>query len=235
MTARGARWEFDTYGEAMTLKTTKRDELVNELRRKIIGGTLERGTHLRQDELARQFDASITPVREALRLLEADGLVVAEPHRGVRVASIELEQLTTTYIMRRLIESHVIQRATIRLSRRVLSQAAALLETPPEDTVAAREQNYQFHFTLYQQCGQPALVARIESLWQAFPWDLMLDTKKRRDASHQEHQELLDALDHGDAERAADVTAQHIRNGYLAIRQLLTGQEGADPFEIDVD
>ena len=138
-----------------------------------------------QDELARDFGASITPVREALRLLEAEGLVVSEPHRGVRVAGVDLDRVTATYVVRRLIESYAMRRATLRLSRRDLARARELLDrTPvPGDPAAARDRNREFHFLLYDRCGMPELVERIASMWQAFPWDLMLDSDARAAAS----------------------------------------------------
>ncbi|MFF7946167.1 GntR family transcriptional regulator [Streptomyces griseorubiginosus] len=94
----------------------------------ILNGEPARGERMPQDELARRFGACITSVREALWLLEAEGLVVAEPHRGVRVACVETEQVKGVYVMRRLAEGHAMKRATLRVSRRDLSAARALLD-----------------------------------------------------------------------------------------------------------
>ena len=213
----------------------KRDRIVDELRRRILAGTLPRGARLPQDELARDFGASSTPVREALRLLEAEGLVVAEPHRGVRVAGVDLAQVTATYVVRRLIESYAMRRATLRLSRRDLARARDLLERAPVDPAAARDRNRAFHFLLYDRCGMPELVERIAAMWQAFPWDLMLDSDDRAAASHREHLDLLAALETGDPDAAAAATERHLSNGFAAIRRQLTGGEGPDPFGLDVD
>lgn len=217
---------------------TKRDQIVDELRRKILSGDLARGARLPQDELARQFQASITPVREALRLLEAEGLVVAEPHRGVRVAKVELAQVTATYVVRRLTETYAMRRATSRLSRRDLARARALLTVAAVaeyDPACARERNREFHFLFYARCGMPALTDQIAAKWQAFPWDLMLHSPRRSAASHREHLDIMRALEHGDPDRVAEATAQHIRNGFAAILLQLTGHDGPDPFDLDVD
>ena len=213
----------------------KRDRIVDELRRRILAGTLPRGARLPQDELARDFGASSTPVREALRLLEAEGLVVAEPHRGVRVAGVDLAQVTATYVVRRLIESYAMRRATLRLSRRDLARARELLEREPVDPGARRDRNRAFHFLLYDRCGMPELVERIAAIWQAFPWDLMLDSDDRAAASHREHLDLLAALETGDPDAVAAATERHLSNGFAAIRRQLTGGEGPDPFGLDVD
>jgi DNA-binding GntR family transcriptional regulator len=217
---------------------TKRDQIVDELRRRILAGVLARGARMPQDELAREFGASITPVREALRLLEAEGLVVAEPHRGVRVAGVDLDQVTATYVVRRLTETYAMRRATLRLSRRDLARARDLLERDPDrlgDPAAARDRNREFHFLLYERCGMPGLLDRIAAMWQAFPWDVMLDSDTRSAASHQEHLDMLAALEAGDPEAVAAATERHLRNGFAAILLQLTGREGPDPFDVDVD
>lgn len=217
---------------------TKRDQIVDDLRRRILAGTLSRGARLPQNDLAREFGASITPVREALRQLEAEGLVVAEAHRGVRVAGVDVDQVTATYVVRRLAETYAMRRATLRLSRRDLARARDLIErdaAPGGDPAVARDRNREFHFLLYERSGMPGLTDRIASMWQAFPWDLMLDSASRSVASHQEHLEMLDALGTGDPEAVAAATERHLRNGFAAILLQLTGREGPDPFDIDVD
>src|SRR5579862_9894898 len=88
---------------------TKKDRLVQELRHLILYGDLERGTRIRQDELAARFDTSITPVREALRQLEAEGLLESEPHRGVRVTVPDIAEIKGTYVARRLLEPYIMQ------------------------------------------------------------------------------------------------------------------------------
>src|SRR6195952_4726823 len=124
----------------------KRDRIVEDLRRKILSGELPRGARMPQDDLARQFDASITPVREALRLLEAEGLLVSEPHRGVRVAGIDLDKVKATYVVRRLVESYAMQRVTTRLSPLDLTRLRALMgrmqkESDTGDLAAFRHDN----------------------------------------------------------------------------------------------
>ncbi len=213
---------------------TKRDQIVDELRRQILSGELARGERMPQDDLARQFGASITPVREAMRQLEAEGLVVSEPHRGVRVAAVDLDQVTATYVVRRLTETYAMRRATLRLSRRDLAQARRLLDTGagPGGT-SARERNREFHFLFYDRCGMPALTERIAGMWQAFPWDLMLDSAERAAQSHEEHLAILSAAEDGDPDRVAAATEMHLRNGFSTILSRLVGSPGPDPFDAE--
>jgi DNA-binding GntR family transcriptional regulator len=223
---------------------TKRDVIVQELRSLIIGGDLERGSRMQQDELARRFDSSITPVREALRLLEAEGLVVSEPHRGVRVASVDLERIKAKYVTRRLLESYAMQRATRRMSRRDLDLARELMDAAaaeahhpetPGDRGALRTANTAFHFFFYDRCAMPGLAAEIAALWDTFPWDLLLGEEGRGRASAAEHQAIYDAVIAGDLEAVAQTTEVHIANGYAALHRHLTGEDGPDPFDLDVD
>ena len=220
----------------------KRDRIVEDLRRKILSGELPRGARMPQDELARQFDASITPVREALRLLEAEGLLVSEPHRGVRVAGIDLDKVKATYVVRRLVESYAMQRVTTRLSPLDLSRIHHLMdrmETESEagDLTAFRQDNREFHFYFYDRCGMPALSEHIDGMWQAFPWDLMLDTPERTHQSHLEHIAIVEALESGDHEAVAAATATHIARVFDAIAHRLNPESRSmpDPFLLEID
>lgn len=219
---------------------TKRDQVVDELRRLILSGELPRGAKLPQDELARQFSSSITPVREALRTLEAENLVVSEPRRGVRVAGVNFERAKATYIIRRLTESYAMRRAAIRLSPLELHQAGLLLDelnaaTARHDSDAARQLNKRFHFFFYERCGIPSLVDEIDALWRAFPWDILLDSPEAADDSEAEHGALLDAVRAGDAEAAGRALENHLSRSFIALNAHYTGKPPADPFEITND
>ena len=219
---------------------TKRDAIVQELRRLILSGEFSRGARLPQDELASRFRSSITPVREALRALEAEGLVVYAPHRGTRVAGVDIERVKAIYIVRRLTEGYAMRRATTRLSAHDLRQAEKLLldveaASAADDVLATRRANRDFHFFFYDRCGIPALADQIASLWASFPWDLVLDTPVRIADSHAEHRQILDSVRTGDAEAAGLAVETHIQHGFEAIIMHLTGTMAADPFDPETD
>lgn len=221
---------------------TKRDLIFEELRRQILSGELERGARMPQDDLAQQFNASITPVREALRLLEAEGLLISEPHRGARVAAVDMEKVKALYVVRRLVESYAMQRATSRCSPHALDQVRGTLELADDarrrgDLRAVRAANRDFHFFFYDRCGLSGLSDRIEVLWQGFPWDLMLGTPERAEQSHREHLAILKAVEQRDAQAAAEATEAHIAGGFAALARRLTEDEEPlrDPFALDVD
>lgn len=219
---------------------TKKDRIVAQLRELITTGELARGTRIQQDELARQFKTSITPVREAMRQLEAEGVLVSEPHRGVRVAFADLEEVKGVYVARRLLESHAAQRAALRVSRRDLIQAAELTDAMEQartdgDYHAVLDTNRRFHFLFYDRAGIPSLRELITALWLAFPWDVLQVVDSRPGDSVEEHRRIIEAVESGDLEAVGRRVEEHIRNGFLAFARHLTGEESPDVFDLNVD
>nr|WP_225210974.1 GntR family transcriptional regulator [Brevibacterium luteolum] len=210
------------------------------MRRKILSRELDRGQRLRQDQVAEWFSASITPVREALRILEAEGLITSEAHRGVRVAGVDVDRLKALYVTRRLTETFAIARATTRISRHELRQAEHLLEdldraSADGDSFARNTLNEQFHFFFYDRCGLPALRDDIATRWRAFPWDLTLDSSERVCQVRLEHQAIVDAVREVDPDAAAHHLSEHITNGFLRLAESTTGETVSDPFDFDSD
>jgi len=219
---------------------TKRDRIVAALRQMIRDGELPRGSRIQQDVLAEMFDTSITPVREALVLLEAEGLLVGEPNRGVSVADADFEAVKAVYIQRMLLETYAMRRATRRISHRDLDRAENLLARMQlsrngKDVVSVPVLNRQFHFLFYDACGNEALSSQIEQLWQRWPWDLLQVIKERPDSSHREHLEMIGAVRQGDVEAVARATEAHLRASYISLGAHLTGETPEDVFDIDVD
>src|SRR3954464_7514575 len=95
---------------------------VELIREAILDGELAAGERLKEDELARRLDVSRTPVREALRRLEAEGLVVVEPQRGATVRSYAPEELDDMYRLRAVLEGYAARRAAERISEADLDE-----------------------------------------------------------------------------------------------------------------
>jgi DNA-binding GntR family transcriptional regulator len=219
---------------------TKRDRIAVELRRMISEGELPRGSRIQQDVLAAMFDTSITPVREALRLLEAEGVLVGEPHKGVRVADADFEQVKTVYMLRRLVEPYAMQRAARRLSPRDIDLAERLVAEMEQaaaegDRARLTATNHRFHFLFYANCGNDGLAEEIDQLWRKFPWDVLQVLDDRADEASNEHRAMLAAARLGDGDALARATGWHLARSFLALGRHLTGQKIADPFEVDND
>jgi DNA-binding GntR family transcriptional regulator len=221
-------------------RKTKKDLIAEELKILIGSGELARGARIQQDELAARFETSITPVREAMRQLEAQGLLVSEPHRGVRVAEANLDEIKGVYVARHLLEPYAAQRATLRVSRRDLDRADELIQAMAaaaagKDGGNAREPNREFHFLFYERSGIPALVRIIDSLWLSFPWDILQVIPNRLNRSIDEHRSMVEAVRQGDVEQVKSVFEDHIRRSFLALCLHVTGEEPQDPFDIRID
>lgn len=216
---------------------TKSAQITQQLRVLISTGELPRGSSLRQDKLAELFNTSITPVREALRSLQAEGLIVGEPHRGVRVASVDLEHLKSTYIMRRLVEGYAIQRSTHRLTILDLKKANDL-NRQMEAAYAAGTSldvgtlNREFHFLFIERCGLPGVTHEAENLWYSYPWDILRVVSTRVPHSIDEHDSIIDAARSGDPEEVGKAISTHLSNSYRTLVKHLTGDDVPDPFEL---
>ena len=145
---------------------TLADAATAELRERILSGELESGAPLRLEELARSLGTSISPVREAVRKLEALGLAVHVAHRGSRVKELDVDDLRDTYEARLALEPVAVARAAGRITPDEVERAQAALESytlcrERGDRPAARDAHDAFHFTLYTASGSDWLVRLI--------------------------------------------------------------------------
>jgi DNA-binding GntR family transcriptional regulator len=197
---------------------TKLDLAEQLIIRSIASGEIAPGEPLRQLELADRLGVSPTPIREALRRLEAQGLVVRQPHRGVRVAEVEPSEMAELYIIRGALEGLAAEHATPNLTKRdlaTLEQIHTKLEAGRAEGAlkSLRKLNYDFHTRLYRRSGLPRLVRIIDSLWPLFPWDAIWAVPGRADSSAAEHGLILEALRAGDAGAAGRLMKRHIEHG----------------------
>jgi DNA-binding GntR family transcriptional regulator len=140
------------------------------LREKILSGEIGDGEQLRQDALAAEYGVSRIPLREALRQLEAEGLVSFYPHRGAVVSTLSLAEIEELFEIRALIEPDILRRAIPKLAEDDLLRAEEVLDTARASFQSAShvgqwgELNWKFHSTLYAPAGRPRSMAVIEKL-----------------------------------------------------------------------
>jgi DNA-binding GntR family transcriptional regulator len=195
--------------------------IARALSERIVTGALAPGVPVRQDHVATEFRASHVPVREAFRKLEAQGLLVSEPRRGVRVAPLDLSTILEVTDMRAALEVLALRHAFSRLGQDDLDAAArALAEGETSDEIAVWERaNRRFHHAITSPCGMPRLMAVIEDLHRASARFLFATWKDLgwRPRSDDEHRAILAHLEVGNIEAAAIALKQHI----IAARQAL--------------
>lgn len=200
-------------------RTTAEYQIAEVLREKIIVGVLARGQKLKQAEIAKMLGVSITPVREALRLLEAQGYVAVSAHRGAIVAPFLIEGAEELYKLRQLLETRLTAEAARRMSPNDLYVLKAinhdlLMAARAGDRAACQEKNFRFHFRLYELAGQAQTLDFVRILWAKYPLDLLSQMPGRQSRVFDEHVTLLAALERGDVEGATGAMEVHINTGW---------------------
>lgn len=212
---------------------TKKEVVIEVIREAILSGELEPGDRLLQLELAERFNVSPTPVREALQQLEAEGVLVRSPHKGVRVADVKLEDAREIYLIRSVLEALATRLAVPHLEAGDVEQLQALQadivnQIEQGQLMELRRLNQEFHMLIYQSAHLPKLFQLIRNLWTQFPWDTLYVLPGRAKASAVEHQKLIDAIAAGDADLAAQRMQAHIDHGATALADYLTSTQHTD-------
>ncbi len=184
-----------------------------EIRSKVFDGTIAPGTALRQEELAEQFSTSRIPVREALRQLEAEGIVRFEINKGATVVPLSLSEVEELFEMRALLEPHILSQALPKHTEIVWKQAqeansrmASMLDQTPWG-----DSNWEFHRILYAPANKKKLLATIEMIRvqsERFAYFGKV-TDYKKDAV-QEHSDIIAACRGGDVSAATSALRQHI-------------------------
>jgi DNA-binding GntR family transcriptional regulator len=208
------------------------------LREAILSADFKPGDRLLQDELAERLNVSPTPVREALRQLEAEGIVNYSQHKGVRVAEVSPEEVHEIYLMRGALESLATRLAIPNLTKSDVNQMRKL-QTKIEKAVAANELsplrrlNYDLHMIIYNASGMQEICRVIRTLWTRFPWDTLHVLPGRAAESALEHKEIIQAISDGNDQLAGQLMQKHIDSGAKAVEAFLNRERQADKEQAD--
>jgi DNA-binding GntR family transcriptional regulator len=208
------------------------------IREAILDGRLEPGSRLKEEDLARELGISRTPVREALLMLLAEGLVVATPNRGAMVRVHDAEDLDDLYQLRALLEGHATRRAATRISDEEVAQLRESCdrfeELNPEETLRELvRENLFFHNTILEVAGSARLAAMVRKVielplvYKSYIW---YSPDQKRISVHY-HRQIVNALAMRDAERAELVMKEHV----FEARDLLVSQVRANPHPLTVE
>ena len=206
-----------------TIERKPAPELVRDgLRAAIIAGDYEEGTALRQEEIADRFGTSRIPVREALRLLESEGLVIFQPNKSVIVRGLSLEDVIEMLEIRIALECRALKLAIPNMAIEDFETAADILKEYDEsqDQAAWGEMNWRFHWALYVPCHRPKLLAMIEANYGH------VSRYTRRQVSsatgkanpQQDHVKLLELCREGNVEDAVALLEKHIEQTQRSLR-----------------
>ena len=203
------------------MTTTNGNDVYNFLVIAIEQGQLKPGTRLREADLAKSFGVSRTPIREGLKRLEAQGLAVHQPNRGMVIPTLDNDQLNELYVVREVLEGMVARLAAqhasdaeIALLRDMVAQDQARDDDPYELAAA----NRAFHCRLTLAAHNSYLLAQINHMKQSL---LLLDgttfvDAERRQAAIEEHTAIVDAVETRDLDKAEAAGRRHIREAHKA-------------------
>ena len=200
---------------AVNLPTTVVEYATQAIREGILGGRYPLGSRLDQSGLAAALRTSMIPVREALRRLDAEGLVSISPRRGAFVTGLSPEELREIYLIRESLDDLAVKHAVPNLTARDLDGMQSLLRemdgaTRAEDLERLLGLNREFHFLIYRAAGLPRLLQLITNLWDHYSLYARIYMPRHALTSNHDHQAIYDACVGRDAERAAHLTARHI-------------------------
>jgi DNA-binding GntR family transcriptional regulator len=194
---------------------TKQDIIIEALRDAILSGRLSPGKRLRQEALAKTFNASPTPIREAFRALQAEGLLTYIPHKGMTVAGISEGDIKEIYLLRKYLEGLAARLAVEHLGERDLAELEAL-QKKMEAALGARDfrrlarVNHTFHTIIHHASRARRLHEVISRLWLLSPFDMLWVVRGRAEQSVQEHWAILEALRSRDPDRAERALRLHV-------------------------
>ena len=208
-------------GEAMDLRTSTAEVVTNQLRRELLDGTINPGSRIMPKDLAERFSVSVVPVREALRRLEAEDLIVASPQRATYAADVGLEDLAGVYELRRILEAELAGRAA-ELSReedhRRCREASERMLEPQPYSPEFFQAHRDFHWQLLAPAATDVARRVLERLWQSVDRYVALAARRlpqfsspdRLEAFHSEHQMLAVAFEAGDRAASRHSVVAHL-------------------------
>lgn len=192
--------------------------LVRTIRAAILDGRLQPNQPLPEVELAQQLGTSRTPIREALLLLEREGLVEAVPNRGATVKMYDPQELEELYNLRAVLEGHAARLAATRVTERDVRRLDESVERFGKLRITNEvlpelvDENFTFHDVILQAAGSERLsrmvreVTAVPLIYKSY----MAYSEEHRSKVEDDHRAIADALKQGDATRAAELMQSHV-------------------------
>lgn len=211
---------------SVSLQTvTKAEAVYLETRSRILKGTLAPGSAVNQEALAADLGVSITPLREALRRLEMEGLIRVEAHRMMSITPLTSRELDEMYAIRTQLDPFAAGLAAVNVSEAQLKVINRLArQKAATDPVLQLERNRGFHRAVYSSCGNNALINLLEQLWDRtdrYRLILVREELLHRSTSQQDHIDLAEALAAGKADQAARLMRAHVERSHARIASVM--------------
>jgi DNA-binding GntR family transcriptional regulator len=220
--------EHKAVRESFRKPTTLSVEIARHLREAIIRGELAAGEKINESRITRELSLSRSPVREALRILEAEGLVTVEPHRGAHVRKVSEADLEEIFDVRLMIESHALRRDLHKLTPEALAPLRRAVDDARGALAAADLERWHqaslgFHDGLVALAGNRLLTRLHEELKTSLRRYQIPGPSGEPERFQVEHDAILDALERGRVDRGAALVAAHVTNLKEALLKAITG------------
>jgi len=206
------------------------DQICQELAANVVNGTIPPGHKLEEQVIADQFGVSRTPVREAFRQLAAAGLIDSQPHRGVRVIDLDIDQLSDMFEALAELEAMCAALSAERMTSIERKQLEAIHESirplaGEEDVPHYSDLNEKFHDTVRKGAHNETLAKSTKRIRQRLapfrqPWAYR--KRDRLSISFTEHEELVNAILASDRQRAHDAAQDHVNNNSVITIEFLS-------------
>lgn len=194
-------------------KDTISDKIAQRLAERIVRGELVAGEKLRQDYIAKEFETSHVPVREALLRLEARGLAVSQPRRGVRVAEFTAADMVEIREMRLALEPVALKNSIPKMTRAQIqaAEAARVACDQSQDVVSWEQNNRLFHTLILAGCGMKRLLAEIDDLQILSARHMLAHYSKNWvERTDRDHFAIMTAIEKRDVTTAVTVLRSHL-------------------------
>lgn len=218
------------------VKAALHDEAVSRIRDMIVEGQLEPGSKISERQLCELFGISRTPLREALKVLAREGMLVLLPHRGARVAQLTGKDLTDLFRVMGTLEGLAGELAAANAGEKALDEIRALhhemlAHRARGDRAAYFRTNQAIHDAIFAAADNSALSTMYESLrGRIRPARYMANlTRERWDEAVREHGEILEALTRRDGPRLRELLQEHLRNKLRALVASGVAAEKGEP------
>jgi DNA-binding GntR family transcriptional regulator len=186
--------------------------IANILREAIYRGILTEGSPIHQGQISQRLGVSPIPLREALRLLETEGLVEFRGYRGAFVTELSLEEARELYEMISALETNLMRIAFDGITRRTVQEAENVLDSMERETdcIRWRDLNFLFHALFYEPADRPLTVDIISRLREKTDRTIRTHLDSMRKESERQHREILAAVAAGDLEASVAALKKHL-------------------------
>ena len=205
-----------------------RDVVFNTLRQAILRGELKPGERLMEIQLANKLGVSRTPIREAIRKLELEGLVLMIPRKGAEVAEITEKSLKDVLEIRRALEDLAVRLACEKITKEELKELKKAGDDfkrvlKSQDITEVAEADVRFHDVIYMATDNPKLIQLLNNFREQM-YRFRVEYLKKAEVRPQllaEHDEIIKYITEGNKEEASRVVTRHIENQALTVQDVI--------------